>query len=256
MMPDRDDIPLVQAALNGGRSPEAHPAVPVTHADLAAEAAAAVAAGAGALHVHPRDPVGRETLDPRECAAALRAVRAACPGVPVSLTTGAWIEPDPDRRLALVENWTDLPDLASVNVGEPGSEDLIRLLDDRGVAVEAGVWTVPDAMRLAGSGLGDRCARVLVEALDPSPQAAWETASAVDDVLDRTWIRALRLFHGEGPATWAVVRAALARGWDVRVGLEDVLTLPDGRPASGNADLVAAAVRMRERGRSDLRRGR
>ena len=39
----------------------------------------------------------------------------------------------------------------------------------------------------------------------------------------------------------------LARGRDVRVGLEDVLTLPDGRLARDNAELVATAVVLTRR---------
>ena len=46
--------------------------------------------------MHPRDRDGRETLDPDVIDAAVREVRAAC-GVPVGVSTGAWIEPDPPR---------------------------------------------------------------------------------------------------------------------------------------------------------------
>ncbi len=35
-----------------------------------------------------------------------------------------------------------------------------------------------------------------------------------------------------------------AAGHDVRVGLEDVLTLPNGEVAARNAELVATAVRL------------
>lgn len=35
-----------------------------------------------------------------------------------------------------------------------------------------------------------------------------------------------------------------AAGHDVRVGLEDVLTLPNGEVAASNAELVATAVRL------------
>ena len=35
-----------------------------------------------------------------------------------------------------------------------------------------------------------------------------------------------------------------AAGHDVRVGIEDVLTLPDGRTAANNAELVATAVAL------------
>jgi uncharacterized protein (DUF849 family) len=42
--------------------------------------------------------------------------------------------------------------------------------------------------------------------------------------------------------------AALARGYDVRVGLEDTLVLPDGSIARDNAQLVAEALRRTRAG--------
>jgi uncharacterized protein (DUF849 family) len=66
---------LLQACLNGGTTRDAHPSVPQTPAELAADAAAAVTAGAGAVHLHPRDPSGAETLDPAAVLAAVAAVR-------------------------------------------------------------------------------------------------------------------------------------------------------------------------------------
>jgi uncharacterized protein (DUF849 family) len=53
-----------------------------------------------------------------------------------------------------------------------------------------------------------------------------------------------QLWHGYGQRTWKAVSTAAAAGHDVRVGLEDVLTLPDGGAAASNAELVAAAVRL------------
>ena len=41
-----------------------------------------------------------------------------------------------------------------------------------------------------------------------------------------------------------VVAAGAAAGHDVRVGLEDVLTLSNGNAAASNAELVATAVRL------------
>ncbi len=74
--------PVVHAALNGDRL---HPAAPRTPDEIAAEARAAVDAGAQSLHLHPYGEDGLQTLAAEPCAAALRAVRAACPGVPISL---------------------------------------------------------------------------------------------------------------------------------------------------------------------------
>src|SRR5215213_7525336 len=96
---------LLQAALNGPFGKDVHPAVPVSAEELARDAAACVAAGAGAIHLHPRDAEGRESLDAAVVDAVAAGVRAAC-GVPVGVTTGAWIEPDVERRLALVRAWT------------------------------------------------------------------------------------------------------------------------------------------------------
>jgi uncharacterized protein (DUF849 family) len=53
-----------------------------------------------------------------------------------------------------------------------------------------------------------------------------------------------QLWHGYGERTWEVLAAAAAAGVDTRVGLEDVLVLPDGRAAANNAELVAAAVAL------------
>jgi len=54
-----------------------HPAAPHTRAQIAAEALAAVHAGAQSVHVHPFDDNGGQTLAPEPCAVTIRAVRAA-----------------------------------------------------------------------------------------------------------------------------------------------------------------------------------
>src|SRR5918911_1862369 len=118
-------MPLLQAALNGDRE---HPAVPRTPDELASEGRAAVDAGARVLHLHPYDDDGRQTFAAEPCAAAIRAVRAACPGIPISLSTSAEIEPDPERRHALVAAWSELPELATANQGEDGILELCELL--------------------------------------------------------------------------------------------------------------------------------
>ena len=93
---------LLQACLNGSRTDAEHPAIPRTPDELAAEGRASMDACARVLHLHPYDDDGPETLAAEPCAAALRAVHAACPGIPISLSTSADIEADPQRRLELV----------------------------------------------------------------------------------------------------------------------------------------------------------
>ena len=84
-------IERMKVCLNGGRGRADHPAVPLTPAELAASAVAAVAAGATAVHLHPRRADGGESLLPTDVAAAVTAVRQACPATPVGVSTGLWI---------------------------------------------------------------------------------------------------------------------------------------------------------------------
>ncbi len=230
---------LLQAALNGPLTKADHPAVPESAAELARDAAACVAAGARAIHLHPRDADGRERLDAEVVDAVAAAVRDAC-GVPVGVSTGAWIEPDLERRLALVRAWR-APDYASVNVSEEGSEAVMRALLEAGVGIEAGVWSVEDAERLAGSGVAGDVTRVLVEPVEAGAENAVAVVDAIHAALDAHGVSASRLQHGDGEATWVLLGDAVRRGVDTRIGLEDTRHEPDGRPTAGNVALVRAA---------------
>lgn len=237
---------LIQACLNGGTTRAEHPAVPLTPAELAAQARDAQLAGARALHLHPRDPQGAQTLMPEHVLAAVAAVRAAT-GLPVGVTTGIWtVEGDVARRMSLVAGWSgpDRPDYASINVNEPGTEALADLLTGLGIEIEAGVWTAQDARLLAATGFGHRVLRVLIEPVDRTPAAAVRIAAACAAELAKGGITARQVHHGYDLATWEVIRAAAAMGQDIRVGLEDTTLLPDGTVAAGNGDLVAAAVHL------------
>jgi uncharacterized protein (DUF849 family) len=231
----------LQAALNGDRD---HPALPRTPAELATEARAAVDAGATTLHLHPYDGDGRQTLGAEPCAAAIRAVRAACPGIPVSLSTSAAIDPDPERRYALVARWTELPDLVTANQGEEGIVPLCELLHARGVGIEAGLLALADAHAFLASGLAPRCVRVLLEPLDAKPDDAVAHAAAMEQALAEGGAALEQVHHGDGIASWAVNRRAAARGHGIRTGLEDTPVLPDGQLAAGNGELVAAAAAL------------
>jgi uncharacterized protein (DUF849 family) len=240
---------LVQACLNGSRKPGEHPALPVTAAELAADARRVAQAGAGALHVHPRGPDGGETLEAEACAAALGAIRHACPGLPVGLSTGSWIEPDLDRRLERIAAWTERPDYASVNFSEPGAIELCDLLLRLGIGIEAGLWASEEAEALVDSGRAHRLMRVLVEPMDDELVAAVATAERIGAVLDHADVEVPRLYHGRGRAAWRVIEEALEIGWDVRIGLEDTLELADGSAALDNEQLVGAVISMvRRRG--------
>lgn len=236
----------VKAAINGSRSATDHPALPVRPEDLARDARAVAAAGAFAFHVHARDFDGAESLAAGDVARAVAAIRAACPETPVGVTTGAWILPDPEERLAVVRGWTSLtlPDFASVNFHEAGAAELARLFLERGVAVEAGVSNPIAAGALLESGLANRCLRVLLEPMEVTLPAALTSLAAIETGLAGGGVTVPRLLHGAGAPVWPLIRLAAARGYDTRVGLEDTLILSDGSPAPDNAALVAEAVRI------------
>ncbi|MEU8086314.1 3-keto-5-aminohexanoate cleavage protein [Micromonospora sp. NPDC049101] len=230
---------MLKACLNGGRGRDAHPAVPVTPTELAVDAARCAALGVAAVHVHPRDASGAESLRPEVIADALTAIRATRPGLPVGVSTGAWIAPAPADRVAAVRAWSVLPDFASVNAHEAGAEAVAAALHGRGVLVEVGLWTL-DAVE-AYRGWRVPAGRILVECMAEAVPVALADAARILDALPSRGIPPV-LLHAEGPATWAVLADAVSRGLHTRIGLEDTLLLPDGTPAPHNAALVTAAL--------------
>ncbi len=231
---------LIQACPNGPRGPGDHPALPVTPAAVARDAAVVVAAGARELHVHPKDGAGADSLRPADVAAVVSAVRASVPGVPIGVTTGAWALPDPAERVEAIRCWTVLPDHASLNWHEDGADGVAAALLDRGVPIEAGLWHLEGVAAWQASPYRDACLRLLVELPDGLDGAATEAEAA--RLLAAVGTGPPVLLHGEGSSCWPALRSAARRGLDTRVGLEDVLVLPDGSPAPDNAALVAAAA--------------
>ncbi|GAA3433138.1 3-keto-5-aminohexanoate cleavage protein [Kutzneria kofuensis] len=231
---------MLQACLNGSRARDEHPALPVTPQELAADAAAVAELGVTALHVHPRDTAGEEVLAGPEVATAVSVVRAAVPGLEISVTTGAWIQPDPVRRAELVAGWAVLaagrPDTASVNVHEDGWQQVCAALHSAGVGIELGVFHVQAAQTLRANGFPPGSVRVLAEV---------QPGDAPEPLLDAlSWSNLPILLHGQDDDAWSVFGEAVRLGLSTRMGLEDALCRPDGTPALGNADLIAAARGM------------
>lgn len=278
---------LIKAAINGGRTKAEHAATPVSPEEQAADVVECLKAGAGAVHLHVRvtsgstkggrqdvcAPSEKESLYAEDVARTIVTVRAAAPSASVGVSTGAWILSHP-ARLQAVAAWEVLPDFASVNFGEEGAVELAQLLLLRGVDVEAGLCDAADAEVFLKSGLaeqdpdeasapgsessapGRRAARIIRVLLEPQEQEmsrARETVNAIEKVLggrapDLQHVPLPPpLLHGTEDTAWPMLDEAIARGYDVRIGLEDTLVLPDGRMAQDNAELVTEAVRRGER---------
>jgi uncharacterized protein (DUF849 family) len=233
---------LIECALNGGRTRAEHPGVPCTPWELADSAREAVAAGAGAVHFHVRGRNERESLDADDVAGAVEAVRVAISATPFGVSTGAWIVPDVKARYEKVAAWRVLPPFASINFNEEGGVALAELLLSRGVGIEAGVGSSEAVQALVASGLSSRCLRVMFEPEQQDSHLALEGVARLEKMLDRAGVEIPRLLHGLNRTAWDLIDAAVKRGYDTRIGFEDVLTLPDSRPATGNAALVAEAM--------------
>jgi uncharacterized protein (DUF849 family) len=234
---------LIEVALNGGRTRAEHPHVPCSPEEMAAAAKEAAAAGAGAAHFHVRAADGRESLDADNVARAVLAVRAAIPGVPFGVSTGLWMVRDARERHEKAAAWKTFPDFASVNFNEDGGIVLAELLLSRGMGVEAGVGSVLATEKFLESGLAARCRWVLLEPEQQEMDAALAVVGKIEEMLHRAGIGLPIILHGVNRTAWELIDVAARRGYHTRIGLEDVLTLPDGSVAKGNGELVAEAVR-------------
>src|SRR5690606_24464277 len=98
-------------------NPAQHP-VPVTPAQMAAEARRAFDAGATVVHLHFRDQrpgLGYlPTWDPDVCAAIVDAIRAECPGLLINSSTGV-VGPDISGPAAVLRRVK--PEIAAMNAG-------------------------------------------------------------------------------------------------------------------------------------------
>jgi uncharacterized protein (DUF849 family) len=164
------------------------------------------------------------------------AIRKAVRALPVGLSTADAIDPDPFARAAAIQAWRERPDFVSVNLSELGWMGIVRAALRAGIAVEAGLASPADADQLARSPFTHQVLRALVE-VDGGAEDARAISELVPDEIPQLW-------HGYEQRTWEVLRAGAAAGHHVRVGLEDVLTLPDRRLAADNAELVVAAVEL------------
>ena len=233
---------IVQACLNGDHPASYHPNLPVTIDALVDDGRQVIDAGASELHIHIRDQNGLESLHPDRVDATIRALRAQLPGTLIGISTGAWIEKDDDRLLALIDTWKASPDYASVNLGEKVAPALFEKLHRLGIGIEAGLAQAEDAARLLKFGLAPFALRILVEAGEQDPDRAQAVADEILMVLRVSDAQKPILLHGTNASAWPLLRRPIESGFSTRIGLEDVSTLPDGSAAESNAELVTAAI--------------
>lgn len=231
--------------------------MPVSPDEQAAAIVDCLKAGATLIHLHIRTTSihnefrsdsrdesrqsEKESLNATDVARTLLALRAAAPAAPLGISTGAWIMPDAAARLRAVAGWDVMPDFASVNFNEAGAVELAKLLLARGIAVEVGLSDAKSAEAFRLSGLATRCLRVLLEPQEQDVVQALENVHSIERVLEAVTLP--RVLHGTEATVWPILDEAIARGYGVRVGLEDSLLMPDGKVAADNVELISEAVR-------------
>lgn len=243
-------------APNGARrTPADHPALPMTAAQLAKDAAACSAAGATVLHLHVRDEHGGHSLSALHYRRALDAIKDAVgPRMLVQVTTEAVGRYTVDQQLALLEDLR--PDAASLAVREiapAGDLEAARALGTRlqhlqalGIALQYILYNAEEARRLA---------TWVNEGLVPHPtpnvlfvlgrHAAGQRSSPADLLPFLAgwpgWPWSVCAF---GPTESQCMAAAIGLGGHARVGFENNLWQANGQPLRDNASSVRNAAAL------------
>jgi 3-keto-5-aminohexanoate cleavage enzyme len=269
---------IITVAINGGMQQDRDGAViPRQPAEIGEAAARCYEAGAALVHVHARDPQGRNSGDPAIYTQILREIRARSPilvqttngiGVRRDPATGQFIWPTDSERLGLLdlEPGADLFGIAAGSadfynpeggypeetpyVNSPALlKKTIRAVYAKGSALEYEVVEASSLHRLlryAHEGLFDRHRDNMWllhgGGFGSTPPIARNVLFAIDEGL-RLFPQAIWGVTATGRDMFRIGTLGLSLGCDlVRVGFEDGIHLPDGRVARDNSEMVRAAA--------------
>jgi len=269
------DKAILTCALTGVLTdPERHP-VPVTPEQMAAEAKRAYDAGATVMHLHFRrqEPgAGRfPSWEPEVASAITDAVRDACAGVVINMTTGV-LGADVSGPLACME--AIKPEIAALNAG---TLNYLKLRKDGSWAWPPMVFDNPvskvEAMLAA---MREHGAIPEFECFDTGivrSVGLYQGAGLVEGEVHTNFVMGVAsgmpadpellplLVRYATPGPWQVTaigredvwplhRRAAELGGQLRTGLEDTFFLPDGSRATSNGPLIEAlAQAARDAGR-------
>ncbi|MEO1482855.1 MAG: 3-keto-5-aminohexanoate cleavage protein [Myxococcota bacterium] len=259
---------VVTCALTGVLTDPAQHPVPVTAAEMAASAKDAFNAGAAIMHIHFRDPEpGRGHLpswDPDVAEEVTGAIREACPGVLVNMTTGV-IGPDVSGPLACLERTR--PEIAACNAGtlnylktrRDGSWAWPPMVFDNPVSKVSGML---EAMDKTGTRPEFECFDVgIVRSVGLYVENGMVGAANYNFVMgvasgmpaDPALLELLVGYRTNVDTHWQVTAIGRQDVWPLhqrtaelggalRTGVEDTFYLPNGEKTSGNGPLIEAIV--------------
>jgi len=260
---------ILTCALTGVlTNPKQHP-VPVTPAQMAAEARDAFNAGAAVMHVHLRmqdEGFGHmPSWDPDVAESIVNAIREACPGVIINLTTGV-VGKDISGPVACIRRVR--PEIAACNAG---SLNYLKIKEDGQWAWPPMVFDNPvskvqqflDVMGECGThpefecfdvgivrsvGMYIKAGLLKPEMGRPEYNFVMGVASGMPCDADLLALLPRWLVPGAvwqstligRQEIWPVHQKTAELGGMLRTGLEDTFYLPDGSRASGNGVLIEA----------------
>ena len=260
-LPDgRDAPPIITCALTGGYHDKATtPALPEQPDEIVEQGIRAWEAGAAVLHVHARDPDGRNTTDKEIYREIHTRLCAETDGI-VQLTTGGGLAQTYEERLstALLS-----PEMCSLNMGfvlfftrdgralmldNPRAqiEWFAREMLDRGVKPELEVYNptmLEEVERLIDAGLLSRRS-TSASSSTPRDRARLAGPGRTSATWSRRRPRGNCSVIGIGRSQLPLTTMGLAMGLNVRVGLEDNVRYSRDEMARDNAQLVERAVRI------------
>ncbi len=240
---------LIAVAPTGARRSRAdHPRLPLTIAEIAAEAGRCLDAGAAMLHLHVRDAAGGHSLDAGLYREAIAAVHErAGDALLIQVTTEAAGRYTPDEQAGLIEDLR--PEAVSLALREllsDGDEGRLRRLfafmDGAGVWPQIILYDAADVARLLALIESGSLPLLKPSVLFVLGRYAADQQSSPGDLhaflaamAERAWFWQVCAF---GRREHDCMIEAIARGGHVRVGFENNLHLPSGEMAESNADLV------------------
>jgi len=230
---------MIQIAVNGNRQEKF---IPKKKEEIVQSTVSAIEKGAETIHFHPRDADGKETLNAAVVDEHILELKRHQRQVPVGISTGEWIEPNLERRLAHIKSWRVLPDFVSINYEETGSDKVTEVVNEKGILIEAGLSNLEAAKNFIKIYNQDRFIRILIEPQEQVLEGALHTAALIENQIEEAGIQLPILLHGVDKTCWNLLKLALVKGYQTRIGLEDVLTLPNGKKAKDNAELLKEAL--------------
>jgi 3-keto-5-aminohexanoate cleavage enzyme len=252
---------IITAAICGAETTRAQtPYLPLTADELAAEAAACVAAGATVIHLHVRTDDGRPTQDRALFQKAIDAIRGRCQVI-VQTSTGGAVGMGADERAQPLEC---RPEMASLNAGSlnfgddvflnpfPIVREFAKRMREKGIVPE---------LECYDAGHVDSCLQLAKDGVITLP-AHFDFVLGVRGGMAASEEN-LRFLIGKLPPGCGFNVAGIGRhqlpmaelslrlGGHARCGLEDNIYLSKGVLAKGSFELVAKVAELaRSAGRS------